>query len=490
MKKIKKISIIEPRSPDYHVFERYRLPRLGPLIMGTVLKNEGCEVNIFVEVINNIDFETVLSSDFVAISVLTPTAPRGYEIAKLVKAEGIPVVIGGPHVTFMWEEALQYSNYVIKGEGDFALLKLIKTIEEDGDLKKVEGIAFKENERYYLHPALVQVKDLNSLPIPDFSFLGDWKKNVKLYPIMKSRGCPYDCEFCSVTPMFGRRYRFRDTELILKELEQNKPDRVFFYDDNFCANPLETKRLLKEMIRRRITPCWTAQLRVDVAKDEEMLKLMRDSNCYACYIGIESIASDTLEEYNKKLDIEMIKRGVEKFHKYGIKIHGMFVFGSDHDDVEVIRETVKFAKEYNLETVQFLILTPIPGSRLYKKLEKEKRILTKAWYLYDGHHVVFKPAKMTPLQLQLETVKAMKKFYSLGQVMKAFFRFDFYLSIIRLYARRLVRRWIKRNNWYIKVVKEFREEHWAKLEKRIKSISYDIWEKIGKAFKRKAKENV
>lgn len=490
MKKIKKISIIEPRSPDYHVFNRYRLPRLGPLIMGTVLRNEGYDVNVFVEVINGLDFDAILSSDLVAISVLTPTAPRGYEIAKIARAEGIPVVIGGPHVTFMWEEALQYSDYLIRGEGDFAILKLVKAIENGRGLKDVEGIVFKEGEGYFVHPAIAQVRDLNSLPIPDFSFLGDWKKTMSIYPIMKSRGCPYDCEFCSVTSMFGRRYRFRDTELIIRELERSKPDWVFFYDDNFCANPSETKRLLKEMIRRKIMPHWTAQVRVDIAKDEEMLKLMKDSNCYACYIGIESIASDTLEEYNKKLDVDTIKRGVEMFHRYGIKIHGMFVFGSDQDDVNVIRETVKFAKEYDLETVQFLILTPIPGSRLYKKLDEEKRILTKAWYLYDGHHVVFKPAKMTPVQLQLETVKAMKKFYSLKQVLKAFFRFDFYLFVIRIYARRLIRRWTKRNRWYLRGIKKFGEEQWLKLEKRIKAISYDIWEKVGRVFKKKVEGDV
>ena len=143
-----------------------------------------------------------------------------------------------------------------------------------------------------------------------------------------------------------------------------------------------------------------AQTRVDVAKDDELLKLMERSKCRLILVGFESVNPKTLEAYNKKQEVKDIQECILRLQKHNIKVHGMFVFGSDEDDVQTIEDTVKFCNDMRLDTAQFSILSPIPGTELYKELDAQGRIFTKNWSLYDGTHFVFSPKKMSFLQLQ------------------------------------------------------------------------------------------
>jgi len=482
-KKIKNIVLVEPRPADYHVFARYPLPRMGVILLGTILKNAGYNVKVFVETISNLDFDALFEADLVGISSITPTVTRCYELAKLLRIEDIPVVMGGPHVSFMPDEALKSCDYVMKGEADEVILDLVKAIETGDGLDKIPGLSFRQNGIVKHNPPAPLCRDLNKLPTPDFSIIHGFK-SLPIYPVITSRGCPYDCNFCAVTEMFGHRYRFRNAELVIEDIKSINKDWIFFYDDNFTASPSRTKQLLELMLKNNLKPHWTAQVRTDVARDNELLDLMQKTNCYGCYIGIESINPETLKEYNKKQTIEDIELCVRKLHERNIKIHGMFVLGSDEDSVEVARETANFAKKYNIDTVQFMILTPLPGTKLYDKLRKEGRILTTAWNLYDGHHVVFKPKGMTPFQLQWETVKAMKSFYSYSQVLKSLIGFDLYTSILRLYAHRLIKRWSRKNKSYFELTKNFTIEHGRRLERAASAVAADLWNRLSKFYKK------
>jgi radical SAM superfamily enzyme YgiQ (UPF0313 family) len=203
---------------------------------------------------------------------------------------------------------------------------------------------------------------MNKLPIPDLSLL-DRFSALRTIPVMTSRGCPFNCTFCCVTEMFGRRYRFRSTESILKELGLYQGKSVFFCDDNFTADPKHSKELLKGIIDRGIRlKRWGAQVRVDAARDSELLDLMRRSGCAIVYIGFESINPETLKGYNKQQTVEDIREAISRFHEYGIRIHGMFVFGGDADTVDTIRQTAEFALEAQIDSVQFMTLTPFPGN--------------------------------------------------------------------------------------------------------------------------------
>ena len=473
-----KIVFIEPKPPDFHIFSRYRLPRLGTLILGTILKQAGYQVEVMAEVVEKLDFKKLLSADLVGISSITSTATRAYALADELKQAGKTVIFGGPHPSFLPEEALSHGDFVLRGEAEKNILLLLRAIEEKTGLEEVPGLSFRVGDRIFHNPSQPELcPEMDEIPFPDFSLLHGKLGPVK--PVMTSRGCPYDCSFCAVTELFGRKYRFRNAEKVLEDLAQlnlKKGDVVFFYDDNFVANPSHSKRLLKLMIENKITPPWTAQVRADASKDEELLELMKKSGCYFVYIGLESINPETLKSYKKKITLEEIEFAISRFHKYGIRIHGMFVFGADTDTLETIQETVNFAIKNRIDTVQFMILTPIPGTRFYQEMESQDRLLTKDWSLYDGHHVVFRPKQFSPYQLQKETIRAMMKFYSFSEVLRLFFRFDFISFLYRSYGHRLIRRWLREkiNKKYFKLMKEVSSGARARLEGNIRKTAEDI----------------
>ena len=457
---IENIVFIEPRPPSQHVFTRMPLPRLGTVILGTILRNHGYEVTIFVESIHEIDFKRLLSADAVGISTTTSTAPRAYEIASLLKGK-IPVFMGGPHVTYLPNEALEHCNFVLRGEADDCIVDFIQALENGGGFENIPGLSYRKKRGVIHNSVPATCKDLDKLPCPDFSLIagleGDYAKKLNITPVMTSRGCPYDCSFCSVTGMFGQKYRFRSNERVMEELWRNKKHNgkwVFFYDDNFCANKTRTKELLREMIREGVTPRWTAQVRVDVAKDPELLDLMMQSGCHTVYIGFESVNPETLKAYNKKQSVDDIRECIKELHKRGIRIHGMFVFGSDQDTIHTIRETVAFAKKNKLNSVQFLILTPLPGTRCYLELTEQKRIINTDWSLYDTHHVVFQPMRMTPYELQQGTVDATKAFYSLWPIVRRVISFDLFGASIKTYGYSLARKWERDNQHFIDYTKQ------------------------------------
>lgn len=484
---MRKIIFIEPNPPDFHLFTGVPIPRLGTVILGTRLRQNGYEVKSYVESITELDLKDVLSADAVGISTITSTSSRSYEIAKLIKKAGIPVFMGGPHVTYMPDEALQYVDYVLRGEQDDNIVDFIKALESGKGLEKITGLSYRRQDGTIKHNSTPPFcKDMDSIPAPDFTLIAGLEKSgaktMPLAPVMTSRGCPYDCSFCSVTGMFGQKYRFRSKERVLEELQNHRNfggDWVFFYDDNFCAHKKRTKELLHTMIEKKLTPNWTAQVRVEVAKDPELMDLMVRSKCHTVYIGLESINPETLKLYNKGQSVEDITNCIKTLHKRKIRIHGMFVFGSDTDTTDTIAETVKFAKKNDLESVQFLILTPLPGTRCYRDLDKEGRIITKDWSLYDAHHVVYEPKLMSYYDLQLETMRATKEFYSVTQIVKRLARFDMFNVSLKAYGHNLTKKWIKQNQYFLEYTKALTEAG-KRIELAAKKTAEDVKEKFSK----------
>ncbi|GAH77834.1 unnamed protein product, partial [marine sediment metagenome] len=207
----------------------------------------------------------------------------------------VPVVFGGTHPTFFPEEALNYGDYVLRGEAEKSILQLIKALEGELPLDAVEGLSFKREGEVIHNPMGERPKNLDELPIPDFSLMRG-QHRMHIIPMATSRGCPYHCNFCSVTDMFGHRYRFQSVERIIEELKLYRGRGVFFYDDNFTANVAHTKELLNEMTRQNMQITWSAQVRADVARDRELLDLMKHSGCLALFIGFESVNPETLQE--------------------------------------------------------------------------------------------------------------------------------------------------------------------------------------------------
>ncbi len=453
-----KIVFIEPRAPNLHIFSQFPLPRLGALILGTMMKQRGWDVEVYVEELRRIDFDAVAGADLVGISTITSTAPRAYAIADKVRAMGIPVLMGGPHVTFLADEALEHADFVFRGEGERPLMAFVDAWECGRDPAGTPNLSFRAADGRIVHDPLLPLReDLDTVPYPDLSLLKPDPRRRKFQPpipVQTSRGCPFDCSFCSVTGMFGKKYRFRSTENVIEELRRydRSKDSVFFYDDNFAANRERTKDLLQAMIREGFTFPWTTQVRADLARDVELVGLMRDAGCHTVYIGFESVNPRSLDGMKKKQTVADLVRAAQVLRRNRINIHGMFVLGFDEDDWPSVKETVKFAKRSRLSTTQFLILTPLPGSEFYTKMSAENRLRFRDWALYDAHHVVFEPKRFSLFDLQKAQMYCHKKFYSWKQTAGKVLAGQWLSVGVAHYARKLNRTWTKRNRAFLKVV--------------------------------------
>jgi len=441
-----KVTLIEPKAPGKNVYSNLTMPRLGLPILGTLLQKAGHQVRLIMGSRRDIHLSEIADAELICISTTTSTAVEAYCLADFARSQGKTVIMGGAHVSFMPEEALKHCDYVCRGEADLTFMPLISCIERGQSPSDIPGVSFREGESIVNNPDADWV-NFNSVPFPDLGLFSGLKMTT--YPVMTSRGCPFNCTFCSVTPMFGHQYRYRQTEDLLDELKQYQGKQVFFVDDNFTANPRRAKELLREMIKRGIKPSWwCTQVRTDAARDEELLQLMYDSNCRMVFVGMESVNPETLKGYNKKQDVEDIVYCVQRFHEFGIIVHGMFVFGADQDSLQTIEETLDFALKNRIDTVQFLILTPLPGTRTFAELERQGRLLTRDWNLYDAHHAVFQPRQMSPYELQTATIQAFKRFYSIPNILKNLFTTGFRSVAFRALGFWMVRSWERENRWY------------------------------------------
>ena len=425
-----KISFVEPKAAFYNFYSWTikQLPLLGPIYLGTILKKQGYDVTIHNENIKEINYSEFKDSDILAISIMTSTAPRGYEIAnnfRLVNPKG-RVIIGGVHATFLPEEAAQYADHVIVGEAEPVISDLIRY----GGEKIVPG---------------KMVENLDDLPFLDFSLIARPRKLIglaPLTPVSTSRGCPYDCTFCTVSSMFGRKYRFRTTDSVIEELSRRRHRHIFFYDDNFAANRVRTKELLTEMIRRKLTPGWTAQVRADIAKDEDLVELMAKANCHQLCIGFESMDPEILKSYNKKQTPEDTLDCIKVLHKHGITVHGMFISEGYSDIYDKI----------GLDSFQLSVLTPLAGSKLYSTVKEAGQLILRQfptdWKFFDGTHVVHLPDNLSPFDLQQQTTQSLKNFYSRANIAKMLLKGKFIDFYVRCVGHHLLRKWEAQNKDY------------------------------------------
>lgn len=447
-----KVTLIEPKSPGKHVFSTVNMPRLGLLILGTLLQESGHQVRLIMGSSRDIHLSDIAGADLVCISTITSTAVEAYHLADIAREQGKTVIMGGAHVSFLPEEALNHCDYVCRGEADTTFMPLINCIERGEPPVNIPGISYRRGGRVIHNPACDRV-DFKDVSVPDLSLLSGIK--ISTYPVMTSRGCPYDCTFCCVTKMFGRRYRYRETATLLEEIKQYRGKKVFFADDNFAADARRTKEFLREMIKLDIRPSWwCTQVRADAARDDELLQLMYDSNCRMVFVGMESVNPETLKGYNKKQDVDDIAYCVKRFHSFGIMVHGMFIFGADEDNLLTIDETVNFALRNKIDSVQFALLTPLPGTKTYREFESAGRLLTRDWSLYDGHHVVFQPGQMSPLELQEAAIRAFKKFYSFRNIFKNLFVSGLPSVAYRAVGFWLVRSWERENSWFYSFLRD------------------------------------
>ncbi len=442
---IRKLVFIEPSSTHLHIYSRVTIPRLGSVLLGTIMRDKGYDVRVYIEDIHDVDMSEVLSADLVAISAITSTAPQSYRLADTVRAAGRVVVMGGTHTSFLPEEGLEHADFVVRGEGELAFQELVDAIQAGEGLEKIQNLSYRVDGRVVSNPERPKIPNLDVNPIPDYHLITGWKPGGVI-SVATSRGCPFSCTFCSVPGMYGHAFRTHSIGRVLDELQVHKGNAyTFFADDIFTANKKRVKELLRGMIDRDLTPQWGAQVRTETVDDPELLELMRDSNCFNVYVGFESINPRTLKLFQKKQDLAKIERSIERFHAHKIRIHGMFVVGSDEDDVETLDATAEFALKHDIDSIQFMILTPIPGSPDWDTIyaRGEKYVINRNWSFYDGHHVVHQPRKMSPYELQVGAIKAMEKFYSWRGIAQKLWKGDKYYAVIRYFGKKMIKDWWK-----------------------------------------------
>jgi radical SAM superfamily enzyme YgiQ (UPF0313 family) len=397
----KNIVFIEPAGNKANVFENYmRLPLMGTLYLGTILHNAGHRVRIFNENILPDRFDPfAVEADIYCISALTVSANRGRLLAQEIKRiyPEAKIIIGGIHASLSPETFEGVADQIVYGEAESIILDLIEGRITDHIVRGTP------------------VEDLNELPLVNYSLL-EGRDALTTIPLMTSRGCPFDCNFCTVTKIFGKRFRMQSPERIIRDIVNAvgffHTRSFFFYDDNFTANKKRVREVCDLLIKSKLNITWITQVRSDISKDPELLALMEEAGCRFVFIGFESINDETLAAMHKSQTKQDIEDAISTIRQYGISIHGMFIFGDDHDTPETIQATVDFAISHHIDTVQFMILTPFPGTQYYESITAENRLLHRRWEYFNAMYAVFRPAKMSPSRLQQETVKAYERFYS------------------------------------------------------------------------------
>ncbi len=387
-----------------------------------------------------LDWNRILTSDLIGITVNSAEVKESYLLADKIRSKTkIPIIMGGYHVTFLPEEALDHCDYVVRGEGEGTLAELADMLlYGDGEVEKIQGISYRKHGSVIgnIDRPLIRNIDL----IPDQSLIQGYKEYHRrffqhFFPtgalVASSRGCPYNCTFCSIIEVFRGTVRFRNPEAVIEDIRQQTQltgrNYIYFADDNFTANIVKCKQLLKAMIDAKLNIRFSAQVRLEFSQDEEFIQLMKKAGCYLVFIGFESINPQTLLDYKKKQAVEEIVDCVERLRKAKIIIHGMFVLGGDADNLETVRETAHFAVKKDIDTVQFLPLTPLPGTQVYKQLYYEGRLFLTlnpetGKYGLDygvGNSVLFQTKNINPVTLQHELLQAYETFYSFKNVLRS-----------------------------------------------------------------------
>jgi radical SAM superfamily enzyme YgiQ (UPF0313 family) len=347
--------------------------------------------------------------DLVGITVMTELVPRAYHIADAYRQKGVKVVMGGIHPTVLPDEALEHADAVVVGEAEGVWPRLVSDAAS-GQMQKI----YRADK----------MTDLQGLPKPRRDlFPGTKGKGYIPIPIgvETSRGCPYDCEFCCIGQTLGQQYRIRPVPEVIAEIESIDSPYLFFVDDALGLNRNAAKKLFTEMIplRRR----WLAQGTVSLAEDLELLGLMKRSGCLGLLVGFESVQKGTQNEVSKIKNLKIdFYEAMRRFHGEGFGILGSFVFGFDYENKDVFEQTFEFIMRSCMDVVQLRILTPYPGTRLYKRLLSEGRLLARDWWLhgYPPDTLLFQPMSMTADELISGYARLNKQAYSIGAMMKRF----------------------------------------------------------------------
>ncbi|MHB8772090.1 MAG: B12-binding domain-containing radical SAM protein [Syntrophales bacterium] len=393
---------------------KYKKAYLPPLSLAIIdsLTPERHVVRIINDCVEQIDFDADV--DLIGITALTAQAPRAYQIADAFRNRGKKVVLGGIHPSLMAAEAQGHADAVVIGE----IEELWEEILADAENNRLKSIY--QNE---------ELPDLDRLIVPKWDnidltmyrqSLGP--RHMPRMPIYTTRGCVHNCKFCSVSKFFGRHYRHKPIENVLKEIDAIRADSYFFVDDNIICNPDFSAELFKALAKKNIR--WMSQATTTILQNPHLIDMAAKAGCKSLFFGIESLNAENLKSVKKGFNNpEAYVELLERVDRAGIRPWLSMIVGLDHDTHHELRRTIDFLKDINIGSVVLWVLTPLPGTDLYEEMKLNGRILDTDWSKYDASRVVYLPLHFTPQELNDEFWKIYLELYSWSSVFKHTVRF-------------------------------------------------------------------
>ena len=400
-----RIVLISPKGPLYRhrggIFKRSL--RYAPLTLTTLASLIPPELDADIRLIDEgiDDVDRTIDADVIGITVITGTAPRAYELSQHFRSRGIKVILGGPHVTLVPDDAQPHADSIVVGYAEDTWPELLRDVAAG-----------------QLRPRYTQAPDLSlaGRPLPRRDLLP--KRRFLTNNVFEAtRACVHNCEFCVVPAAWGRTPLHKPVEDVVEDIRRHGARKLIFVDLNLIADRGHAMRLFEALIPLRVQ--WYGLSTVMIADDAPLLAMAARSGCRGLLIGLESINPRNLRDSSKPFNRPaQFREVVQRLHAHRIAVYGCFVFGMDHDTPDVFLETAQFAVDAGIDLPRFAVVTPFPGTALYRRLEASDRILTRNWELYDGQHVVFQPLHMTVEELQRGIERAWRHAYSFPSIAK------------------------------------------------------------------------
>jgi len=402
-------------------------PPLGLAYLASMIREEH-DVRIVDSLAENFSHEDVekvikrYDPDVIGITSTTSMIPDAYVIAEVAKRynENVKIVMGGPHVTFLPERTFKecpYIDFIVRGEGEITFKELIDALEKNRDPSNILGLSINMGNKVKNNPPRPLIKDIDVIPTPSYDLLPMEKyqaDGVRFGTVITSRGCPFNCAFCSSSLQFGKRWRGHSDSRVIEELrylyEKYGIREIEFLDDTFTLNRKRAVRIAKRIREEGLDISWSSSSRVDTFTDE-LAHAMKKGGCHTIFFGIESGSQKTLDFIGKGITPEQSISAVKKAKKHEIRALGAFVIGFPEETKEDIEKTIKFSKKVGVDFAQFTIATPYPGTRLWKYALARKLILTFNWRKYTTLDPVMKLKNFTAQQITKLFHKAYISFY-------------------------------------------------------------------------------
>jgi radical SAM superfamily enzyme YgiQ (UPF0313 family) len=382
----------------------WRTPPLACLIVAELARRHGWDVRVV-----DLNFDSIPDErpDLVGITVWTSLAPAAYEVADSYRAQGVPVVLGGVHASLLPNEALRHADAVVVGEAEHILPRVL----DDCLAGRLAG------------PYEGPWGPMSEVPV-----VGEWMdliggrkfRYLTRNATQTTRGCRFNCDYCSVIRINGRTSRHREPEAVVEEFRtlRRRGQRLGGFcftvlnDDDLAADLAYTEELARALAKAKLGVAWGTQASIGIAGDPALVRLLRQAGMRAVFTGMESVSREALIECNKKNRPHLYEQAVRRLHDEKIVVESGFIFGLDHDDENVFERTVETADAIGLDSAHFSILTPLPGTHTFARMADEGRITSFDWGRYDLYHCVIEPARMSASTLEAGARRAFRDFYS------------------------------------------------------------------------------